>query len=283
MSIVSIYRDNRTLAAAIATEEGSAPEEYYVEFDQADDIRLRPLMALDTTASLPDRIPAAYESHPYNPWWYCVEKSVEYVSSCLWKVTVHFKYVPDPLSQPAVISYDFVQSTEPVEQDADGNALLNSADEPFDPPPSDEVYDLVMAVEVNWGSFDALQAAQYINAINSDVFFYGIFSPATVRCTRFSGTPDRVANLEYYKVSLEFAARADGWKRRLLDQGYRIKTGTDDDGNTTYQQLKDEDGNLLTQPVLLDGNGERLAAGQPPVYLESNKYKSQPFALFGLG
>ena len=26
-----------------------------------------------------------------------------------------------------------------------------------------------------------------------------------------------------------------------------------------------------------------MAAGQPPVYLESNKYKSQPFALFGLG
>jgi hypothetical protein len=152
--------------------------------------------------------------------------------------------------------------------------------ETFDPPLTEDFEDLVLRISRNEPAFNYIQAAQYKGAVNQDVF-HG-FDAGTVKCVVYEGKLARAAGLAYWQVNYEFHVRPDGWARRVLDSGYRIRTGTASDGTPTFEILKDDDGNPLSQPVLLDGNGARLAEWSNPVYLTYNTKAIKPFSVFGL-
>jgi len=232
-------------------------------------------------------VPLLWESHPFDPWMYVINKTQTWMGGNIRRVTVNYSRQQEPLSIPPRISWGFATSNEAIDKDSQGNVITNSSGESPDPPITDEIDDLIMRIAVNWESFDHLLAADYKGAVNSDIFYD--FPVGTCKIKVFDGDETRIAGLTFWSVTIEIQIRYDsendllsGWKKRFLDEGFRVKSGTDDDGATDYEILKDKDGNPLSQPVLLDGEGAKLVEGNDPVFLEFETYKLRPFAALGI-
>lgn len=264
--------------------DGGGVENYIVSFNTADDPRSRPYIARSTTETVGGiRIPALWESHPYDPWIYVKNKTVRMWEGPLhWLVTVEYEYVENPLEEPFIAEWLFSSSNEPIDRDREGNALVNSSDEPWDPPIQEEAHDIVLRITRNEPSYNPLAAYEYKKSVNQDTFLW--FPEKTVKCSVFEGLRQRRANLYYAQVHYEFMIRLDktpdggsyiGWLRRILDQGLRTKSG----GN--YTLIKDSEGNPITTPVLLNGSGQQLASGANPVFLTYETKNLKNFSTLG--
>lgn len=289
--IVDIVEELRSTTCDISANpegnwEASCQREFIVVFDDGDLPEMRPLIARDTWLTVKGcRIPAIWEPHPYNPNIYVIGKSVaNFNGPCSWKVTVHYKYIPDPLLEPYSVEWLFSSNYEPIDRDADDKPLVNSADEPFDPPIQEEYCDLVLRIIRNEASYNPALASEFKKCVNSDKFLW--FDPYTVRCNLFEGRRQRIGNMFYYQINYEFIIRQEpdadgnilGWKRRILDQGFREKTGTDNEGKPTYALIMDDNNTPISQPVLLDGNGKRKIDSNKPYYFNYLTRPARSFA-----
>lgn len=194
--------------------------------------------------------------------------------------TTVWGYMSSPLEEPPEISWSFATSQEPIDTDIAGRPLTNTADEPFDQPPTRDFDDLVLSISRNEPAVDPLTMLAYQGAVNSDQF--GFAAPGQARMTRISAEAHTENGATYWKVRYEIQFRADGWTKRIRNEGYREKTGTDAEGRPIYRQITDPSGTALSKPVPLDVDGKRLPAGQPPVWLYFQVYPSLPFAPLGL-
>ena len=176
-------------------------------------------------------------------------------------------------------SISFVVSVEPVDRDAAGKPIVNSAQEPFDPPVTREQYDLEYTIVRNEPSFDEAEALKYTAAVNSDE--WRRHKPGTCRLVR-TGRKVITADDEYWQVTNIIRVRADGWGTRKEDKGYREATGDVVDGKAVYRNVRDENGHAMTRPVPLDGKGKRAAKGAPTVWLRFEHWAKLPFRKFGL-
>ena len=231
-------------------------------------------------------IPAMYDVYPGQDWLFASRRRAIRTGPLRCQVTVDYTSDVKPLSADPEYSWDFVVSQEPVDRDNADNPIQNSAGEPFDPPVTREVYDLVLRYRDNISAFDPIIAESYIGAINSDAVLG--YAAGSVKCTKYTGSEARAAvnasylpTGKYYVRNLEFVFRSDSWQRQILDEGFRIATGTDGDGNTTYKIMQDEDGKPLSLPVKLDGSGDKLAAAASPVFNTFDLEKTAVF--YGLG
>lgn len=232
-------------------------------------------------------VPARFDLYPGENWLFADERHAIRTDPFRCKVTITYTSVEDPLNAPSEYSWDFVVSQEPIDRDNADAPILNSADEPIDPPITDDVYDLVLRYRDNLADFDPTIASAYIGAVNSDTFL--AFTAGKVKCTKYSGTPARAAaNVTllpgglYFVRELLFVFRDDTWTRKFLDEGYRIKTGTDGSGNPTYEVVTDDKGMPLALPIKLDGSGGKLAAAGSPVFNEYDLKKTAVFANIGV-
>ncbi|HUW45312.1 MAG TPA: hypothetical protein VMW50_05885 [Dehalococcoidia bacterium] len=199
--------------------------------------------------------------------------------------------VDDPFSVPDQRSWDFETSVEPYDRDARGRAIVNSADEPLEPPPTMEFDDLVLTVSRNEPKYDPLLALKYARAVNSDNF-YG-FEPGCAR-VRITAELVRGERMDYWRTtyrvrfrSLHGATEFGGWELRLLDQGYRVQARdpdsgawlTDEDGAPIYSPVTQEGSNMpVSAPILLNGMGRRLKKGKPAWWLHWQPRPALPFA-----
>jgi hypothetical protein len=188
----------------------------------------------------------------------------------------------NPLLRLAEVSVSSESTKRPLEVDLDGEALLNSAFDPFDPPYEDDDFRQVYQVTKNMSSFNDLESFEYLGAINSDTFLGS--GPGTWRMRDYSGQSSFENDVYYWKVTLKLERSKKPFAVKLLDAGYQGFVG----GLTPGQGFKrvvllDPNGQAYTQPVLLDGNGSALdpnkvATGEtPPVYLPFNIYRAKPF------
>lgn len=194
--------------------------------------------------------------------------------------TVVFGDQPSPIDEPAEITWGFASSQEPIDADIHGNPLRNTADEPFDPPPTREFNDLVCTFQRNEAAVNPLTMLAYQDAVNSDQF--GFANAGQARITRLTAESRTVQGFTFWRVRYEIQFRADGWKKRILNEGFRERTGKDSKELPIYRQITDDAGNPLSKPVLLDAQGKRLADDKPPVWLYFDVYPVRPFAPLGL-
>lgn len=271
MAILSITENFTGLGSEAHVEPdgkilGAGSRYFDVMFDLSDLAVLRPFIARADS-----RIPQLGELHPYqqNNLIYVInqEAVVHNESSTLFRVTIRYREIRNPLDEPPIIEWFSAATMEPIDTDIDGKPILTSSDEPFDPPPTEEFYDLVMRATYNVSFFDPVGASNYKGAVNSDLFRG--FAPGLAKVKEYRSRQIwTLIDTFYVEVTVELHFRSTGWKRKFLDQGYRTKTGEDDDGKPTYSQITDDEGNLVTEPVLLDGNGQKLADGDPVVRRE---------------
>ncbi len=206
-----------------------------------------------------------------------------------WEVTVKYgPYDPqafdsqNPLdsTEKPKVSWGLSRFTKPFDQDTDGNAVLNSAGDYFDPPIELDDSRLVLRITRNEESYDPDLTNQYKDATNSDEFWD--FPPDQVklmdRSAELQSSGDCPINDgEYWAVSYDFEIRPEGWTKQILDQGCKV---LDDSGKLV--NATDNDGQPVNSPILLDGNGKKLPEGADPVFLKKKGYKQLPFAVFGL-
>lgn len=253
---------------------GTVTKQFVVEWDGAEDadwMVVHSRTATDGAIS----VPQPYDPHPADPWAYVNHVAVAPGDGPKqWIVNVTYKSWQNPLAAPPKVSWSFASSNEPIDRDIFDRAVTNSARETYDPPISEDVDDILLRITRNEAGYNPMVALDYKNSINSDVF-YGA-APGIAKLKNFSGDLQLGGPSEWYVINYEVQFRLDGWKRRMLDQGFR----TYDSATGEYTTIVDSKGKALSEPTLLDGNGNKLpnASIDSPVFNVHETKRSLPFA-----
>lgn len=213
-----------------------------------------------------------------------------------WTVTVNYGAWPrfgevseDPLDQPPEIDVSFREFESPVERDVDGNAILNSAADPYNPTLSRDDSRLVVTVVRNEPAQNLPRAAAIRNTVNQYAFMG--FEPRMVKAAAPKATlmwhPNVYGNF-YWKLTYTFEVNdqvikdvddnvvAQGWDAYVLDAGFNE---LDVDGNRVPITLS---GEQPSEPVPLDGNGAKLASDADPVFLAYKVYPEYDYSFLDL-
>jgi hypothetical protein len=231
---------------------------------------------------------------------WCRNVEVRQDAACpeLWRATVSYSsqltrpdlnLLENPLLRPLEIEWSGTDVMIPMEYDADGEAILNSAGELFDPPPETEDSRIVLKITRNLAVWDALDRLKYRKTVNTQRWFG--FAAGQVLCNDMRGSRGFENGLYYWKESVEFHIRtprfevlneetneyeleapADVWKLRILDRGLYERVGG------KLQIALDRLGRPVSQPVIFNGAGRKLTAGDP-TYLQFQRYRRRDFNL----
>lgn len=222
-------------------------------------------------------------THPNDPNNYCVSIKVADFgddTNKIWKITLDYTNVQteitqlNPLEQPPIPFWTLKEVERVVDFDINGDPILNSAGDPFDPPVTVIDFNPCLNVTRNEPIFTGTLALNYNNRINSGTFYGWAAGHAKMAVT---STPAYFPNGTPYAVVtyvIEFSV--EGWKKRILDAGYREKDGTD------RKPIVDAFGERVTSPVPLDGSGGAADPGDPATPLEFDVYFSANFSALGL-
>ena len=224
-------------------------------------------------------IPAVAAAHPRNAALFAKVASAKPKSITLWEVVVEY----GPNAGSASVDREPTSSgwlwwatgevrVEPVDLDAAGTSILNSAGDPFDPPIQMEKSDTVMRgqkllTEAQRATLGDLQALR--NTLNNASVTIDGVSYAQGRCKlkvldldpkNVDGTNMRLCTVEV--VIRNATTSTNSWKRCIADEGYRDINKVrfmDDDGS--------EFGVPCSVPRRLDGSGlEKATANAYPLY-----------------
>lgn len=197
----------------------------------------------------------------------------------------------DPTERPPTISGSFVQFMRPLEKDTDGEPVVNTVGDPFDPPIEVEDSRPVLTIVKFFSSLDFVFFCSYKDVINSDTFTVRSlsFAPDVCKMQNLSFNEQWINGINYFQVTAEMEIKPEKWiPKEILNQGYRVKW-PDADGK--LQMAKDDkSGEPLNTPVLINEDGTQretivrgFAANQPPHYVQVKAYVRRPFALLNLG
>ena len=164
----------------------------------------------------------------------------------------------NPLADPAIITWNTEQFQKSFIEDTNGNAVLNSAGDPFDPPHI--IDDARWAVSVRKNVSGVPPAIlSYREAINSNAFTIQSI-PVGIRRAKISSI--HIGEVQYrnsnpflvfsYILQLKDSTE-DDWRPRLLDQGLYEIDGVD------RKPILDKDKEPVTTPKQLDGAGAAVA------------------------
>jgi hypothetical protein len=205
-------------------------------------------------------------------------------SGVVYAVTVSYQPL-DPgesaeaVSRLARIQFSFNKFERVVWVDQDGNAIRNSAGDPFAEPVTIDDSRPVIVVTRNEdvNAFNVTLAGEYQDTVNQAV--WNGFPSRTVKCTEIRTSEERkdpTTALWYYEVNYVFEVKWETWSRFILDQGFAYLDGS------TREPFLDSDKQPVSDPKLLDGTGAELPDGDPPVTLEFRVYPDADFNTFNI-
>ena len=203
----------------------------------------------------------------------------------LWNVTVQYGGVDptqggenadgNPLNKPIEVRWGSERYERVVDEDINGDPIVNSAGDPFDPPLVIDDSRPVLQITRNEATFDAGLADAYKDTINSEPWRGN--DAKTWKVAEITGKREFHAEFGYYYVvDYEFHFRPETWTKRVLNQGMRAKSGS------TRKAIATSDGTPISTPVPLDAAGAALAPDGTPIWLEFEVYPSVAFSVFNL-
>lgn len=167
----------------------------------------------------------------------------------------------------------------PFDLDADGNLVLNSAGEKFDPTVTTSEQNHVIKIIRNEPTVPLVLIVNNALKINMGMWYQ--FPDSTVKVEPFQVQIlySQFLDSIYFKIAYTFIFNPakDGWKRKLLDRGYKQL-----DSNNKLVPIYDSQGMALQDPALLDGSGHKLNMPTPPdpdkaVWLEFKEFMQIDF------
>ena len=255
-------------------------------------------------AQLATGVPRKGEPYPGDPFLRCeAPPSVRSISPTLYEVTASYASATgsdvdqqgrdNPRSRRATIRWSFAQSEVEVDEDADGKTITNVNGETFHEPISRRQNDPVLTITRNEGTFNYRRAIQYMakgGATNSDTFFGA--KPGMARIESITSDARQYeSGVSFDPVTYEIHFREDGWKRRVLNQGF-YRRMTEDEIHASTPEVEAAgpwapDGTLLTKvrskgqavtkPVLLGEDGFLLGKGKAAHWLKIKLHPSKSF------
>lgn len=218
----------------------------------------------------------------------CVSRTCTQLDSSptVWNVTVEYSTRPnvaiDPTEQAARISWSTEQFQKVAHKDINGDAIVNSAGDWFDPPPMIDHSRIVANITKHIGYVPPwILTAE--DMVNSDVFVIdGItVGPKTGKIQRITLSDvkwwgSRQIPYRTLNMSIHFNTTPGyGWMLQVLDAGFREKIN-----NKMKQITNDDDDIEPSTPVPLDGNGRVLANPSPDtaVFGSWDVYNTQSYA-----
>lgn len=205
-----------------------------------------------------------------------------------------------PQDRPARVWIENEVYTTLVEKDVvTGKPIVNTAGQPFDSdieePAARSVLVAMKSVQTLLDVSDYTKHFQYSinNAKVPSVI--GDFDGGELLCRSVTSTPIITEGSNtYYDMTFRFAISEEGWDRELLSRGYKHYVDLPGGGaklvNAT-EPVTDENGELtepitlqqVSEPVLLDANGYKLAEGGTPVFskfttIKARDYTHEPFS-----
>jgi len=183
--------------------------------------------------------------------------------------------------------------------------VVNSAMIPFNPPLERNATRISIVYSKNLREFPVQAAAQFHRAVNDDAVefefkFQGLkvaIEPFRCQCVSINGTFQESAGDKFWRVTWELLIDDEfGFRANVVDRGLHARMaygdpdgrgGTiTDDPAVPWRRLTDKNGNPLSEPVLLNGNGQPLTTGRggamEPVYLTYSIYPEKPFWMLGI-
>lgn len=173
-----------------------------------------------------------------------------------------FEQFPDnPLDEEPVIFPEPASTNEPFDRDADGLPILNSAGDPFESDPTRDVGELLLTITRNESSYDLAKALAFMNKTNDAQFTFpnvGTVEKGQALCKHIRVVEGYKPSASYVRVVYSFGLHEDGFRTRILDQGYNgwyllagLKSG----------KFHDNEG-PRSRPVRLDGQGAPFLSGK---------------------
>lgn len=148
---------------------------------------------------------------------------------------------------------------EQVDRDAEGNPILNSAGDPFDPPPERDFGERSFSIFRQESVYDLDLAERFEDTVNDGtVTFLGKYTFRDGQLKLDSYLPVSRFPFDAVRVEMEyrFSFRRDGWDYRIIDQG---RNGFySKDGDITKAPIYAGDGTQISSDTLLDGGGSPL-------------------------
>ena len=190
-----------------------------------------------------------------------------------------FELTENPLLQPAQISWDGENFEEVAIFDRDGDAVLNSAGDPFEGLFRERTRRIITIVKNVAAVPDWIITSE--DAVNSLAFVVDGFSvpigKAKLSAPKLGSWEFRNAT-RFRQMTMQMKLNKDGWAAQPLDAGFRKKVGND------RQIITNDDGTLPTSPVCLNGSGAVLANPSPTnaVFGSFNLYPAYDFNLLPL-
>ncbi len=237
------------------------------------------------TAGSNANLPRIGSRHPSNSNARCIKLSVRHAKGLWFKVVAEystaFQIEENPLLQPAEIEWDGENWEETLYQDTSGDAILNSAGDPFTDVFRERTRRVVKIVK-NIGSVP-LWIITAEDAVNSSAFVVDGFSVGTglarLAAPRLGPWQTR-NNVRFRQMTMIMKLSKDGWTSKPLDAGYRYRNGS----SQLVKATNPGDGTDVSQPVPLNGSGGLLTNPTPAtaVFGSYTVYPSYNFNLLPL-
>jgi hypothetical protein len=188
----------------------------------------------------------------------------------------------NPLLIPIDVTWSFRAQEKVAEYDINGNPILNTASDPFDPPLVKDDPRPQLTVVRNEAVYNLSQAYSYRNAINSDSF--ATFDPTMARVIQIGSKSAWHQDCGWYWVvtyEFEFAPPSGpgdpgGYNPLVLNQGMRkISQST----NLPVPIVLN--GVPVSKPMRLTKQGYLCKPSDPTYWLQFQIYPALPFGVFG--
>ncbi len=159
----------------------------------------------------------------------------------------------NPTERPPDVAWESERVEEVADLDRNGNPILNTAGQPYDPPLMRDYKLRTLVYTRNEPTFDWSLSLDYEDTINSSTF---LGKPAfTWRVLDIDARRAFEEGELFWVVTYRLQYKRRGWKRKVMSLGFKDKDG---------KEILDEHGNRPSEPWKLDANGDPIkAAGAP--------------------
>lgn len=197
-----------------------------------------------------------------------------------WDATVEYGPIDpsvrplNPLDEQPRVTWGWAQFQEAVTQDRDGNPILNTAFDPFDPPISKDQSRPILGLVRNEANFDQDLADSLRDTVNDASWWGAAAGKVKLRSISANRTYNADAGGWYWEVSYEFQFNRDGWNSKPLNAGFRQLNAAGDAQEQIYR-----DGNPVSSPVPLGTDGRALSPSGTPIFMDFPVYSESDFSL----
>jgi len=219
---------------------------------------------------------------------FVVSKEASALGPIFWVVTVNFK--GEAFNPNVEVEWTDTTSTEPIDRDYDGNAILTAVYEQVEGLTYD-LSDQVCVIRRNFFLIDPYVVSEYRHATNSDTFLG--WPPGTARLVGFSAknkfkynTPiemwDVTARIQFRRPYMG-ATPEQAWYKRWRHEGIYINVVNQISSEIEFGgRARDELGQEVSRPVLLKEDGTREFDPAAALFKYTKLYGSLPYSALGL-